>query len=478
MCNPTCPDFDLSSVVDLVENSDESGSGATLTPEDRNPLLQQCPRLVVHRDLLLNSSPFFRNAFADGSWKESTERTCALDTSTAVLQVFAHWLYYGKIVEPCPCNTLVYANIFAATYLIDRLATDSLALMRSSSARNFWFPSTQIVKDVYANTEEASPLRECIVVALAQSSSSDKQFIIRDAPEAFVRDLASYLSFDSGDRPDHRDWSFWHGSSHVPERRIRFEDTTTFHLQDASDPAVIHSDVLYRTDSPSLGSRHLESRQGHVHSSRTISASTFKIFALWLYFKEDLNSPGHACQTRLSLRQLLDCYNAALVLSACQVQGPDAEGQQESAEDGHLGKALRAYGARFGGCVLAAIETYCHAREEAPSSEEVGVAYTITSSDDPLRKLFGQIFIAKGRRSITETTHSEFQGELNASLLDRIKDLEDYVNQVQAVLQPHKAMREGRKTKASLTTRKTSYHIDVGAQDLDRLLHIEVPKTR
>lgn len=60
--------------------------------------------------------------------------------------------------------------------------------------------------------------------------------------------------------------------------------------------------------------------------------------------------------------------------------------------------------------------------------------YLITTEGDPLRKLIADVYTQKGRDSITDVPHAEFQRELNASLAGHVAEIQDYIKQVRGIV--------------------------------------------
>jgi hypothetical protein len=95
---------------------------------------------------------------------------------------------------------------------------------------------------------------------------------------------------------------------------------------------------------------------------------------------------------------------------------------------------LRSQSIRFRDCLVKAVVTHRQQRENVPSSDEITRIYSITTRGDPLRKLIGDVCIWKGKACVTDVAHVEFQCELNAGLLQGIAEMQEYINQVQRII--------------------------------------------
>jgi len=86
--------------------------------------------------------------------------------------------------------------------------------------------------------------------------------------------------------------------------------------------------------------------------------------------------------------------------------------------------------------------------------EEISRVYSITTREDPLRKLMADVSILKGRHSVTDVAHAEFQRELNASLRERITRMHEHIDRVQGIIEPYKVVMEANQATDSMRRRK------------------------
>jgi hypothetical protein len=99
-------------------------------------------------------------------------------------------------------------------------------------------------------------------------------------------------------------------------------------------------------------------------------------------------------------------------------------------DNNHLSEMLQSQSIRFRDCLIKAIVIHCQQREDVPSLDEIARIYSIPTGGDPLRKLMADVYICKGKVSITNIPHAEFQRELNAGLAGHIAEMQDYIKQV------------------------------------------------
>jgi len=64
------------------------------------------------------------------------------------------------------------------------------------------------------------------------------------------------------------------------------------------------------------------------------------------------------------------------------------------------------------------------------------------------------VYIMKGKHSVTDVTHVEFQRGLNTSLLERITRMQEHIDRVQGIVEPYKVVMEAKQATDSMRRRK------------------------
>lgn len=121
---------------------------------------------VVHKDLLIFYSDYFRAAF-DGSFSESiTSKIELLDTSEAVFQNFHTWLYTRKLLDEddktLDFQPLFWLWIFGDRYQVPMLQNCVIDEIFATVHRGNDFPARSI-KAAYRKTLNGSPLRKAMI---------------------------------------------------------------------------------------------------------------------------------------------------------------------------------------------------------------------------------------------------------------------------------------------------------------------------
>lgn len=383
--------------------------------------------IIVHRELLENASAFFRKALDNEMWKETMEQRIQLNASRAVLGVFASWLYRRNLGQ-LSWRHCIDAYIFGLDYLIDALPPEILHYMLANGIDEDWDPNLQDIEHVYEHTSDACPLRELLIISFAKSCH-DKQAIIFNAPESFVRSYALHASASSNNSIyDFRSRQMRTTRSCSQTAALDFNTVLIFPLEDSDRAAVLHASVL-SAEPISLGK---EEPVLQVVGTRLIDLVSFKSFASWLYFDDDLCADTHGCQQSPDLNYISGLYKAGMMLSLCEVQELTVgAGSRHSSES--LSASLRSQGHRFRKALLKAAAAYCQRRPDPPSLGEIARVYSITTGGDPLRELIVRVCICK--RSSDSVNNlavpSEFRDELTSALLLHVADMQGYIDKVQ-----------------------------------------------
>lgn len=444
----------FSKTVEIVVKTAEQDDAPVDRQEQRSGSLKIHSHIHVHQELLESSSKFFHNALRDTIWREAAERRFQSEAPIEVLQVFGNWLYRRDAGIRFAWPLWVDIHLFACEYLIDELAAETIECMRSNLGSKEWTPRVDDIEHIYERTSEDSLLREMLVICLSLSTSSDRPSILRAAPAAFVREFAVHISTNPSRQLKYLD--AWPGSTPTKANLsdcLQLDSVIRFQLQDMTQPVFLHADVLCRE--VNIESIDLNRESGYrVCDTQMIHNSTFRIFASWLYFEDNPCDETHECQTWPNLERLLDCYEACLILAQCKVEELHRANNTCNRGNGHLGEILALQSHRFSKRLIEAVILHCQEREDALSLEEISRVYSITARGDPLRKLMADVYVSKGRQSVTDIAHIEFQRELNARLLERIAQMQEYIDRVQSIVEPYKVAIEAKQTTDLLRRRK------------------------
>jgi hypothetical protein len=344
-----------------------------------------------------------------------------------VLRSFGNWLYHRTLGFGLPWSSWIEIYIFAHEYLIDDLALDTMRQMVSKEKHEQWVPNITDIERVYNGTTEKSPLRQFVLLCFPNNVASNRQCILQSAPEAFVRDYAIHAS--SGAMPE------FHAFGYTSARyshwgRIRLDSILSFRLRDAKEPAFLHTDIIRRASNFT----YCDGAIYEALDTQTIPELPFKIFASWLYFESDLSHDEHACQQCTGLECLLDCYEASFVFSRSRVKEIDQDDNGQGIENNNLSEILQLNSVMFRDCLIQATVAHCQRRDDVPSLAEITRLYSITEPGDMLRRAIGDVYIRKGKSSITDIAHDEFQRQLNASLLEQVAESQEYIGQVRKLV--------------------------------------------
>lgn len=208
------------------------------------------------------------------------------------------------------------------------------------------------------------------------------------------------------------------------------------------------------------------SSKHRVLDSRTIHDSTFRIFASWLYFEDNPCDKTHECQISPNLGRLLHCYEASLILAQSKVEEVQRADNTCDVRNDQLSEMLRVQSHRFRKCLIEAVVYHCQGREDVPALEEISRVYSITAGGDPLRKLMADVYIMKGKHSVTDIAHAEFQRGLNASLLERMTRMQKHVDRVQGIIEPYKAVMSAQQATDSMRRRKKDSYCGLSEAEL------------
>jgi hypothetical protein len=324
-------------------------------------------------------------------------------------------------------------------------------------------PSLEDIDIIYEQTPDDAPMRELAVICLAANMSSGTASILYEAHATFVRDFAVYGTIHGTSQMNR--FRKQHGQISRKRHftgRIWFQSMVSFHLLDSSQPVILHSHICFKK----LSTRHKYNSSFQVMGLDMLRESTLGLFAAWLYFNEDLQGEEHECQKCSDLHILLDCYEAALLLSRCEVE--QIESGNEMCERQNLGfqEWLHSEALRFKDCVIQAMVCHCQRRGDVPSPEEISRLYSIATSGDPLRALIADVYIRNNKWSVLEVDNVEFQRELNARLINCVAGMKEYICQVQELVEPHKNTLDGE---------RFGYGYSIEEQTLSRLAELDTP---
>lgn len=205
------------------------------------------------------------------------------------------------------------------------------------------------------------------------------------------------------------------------------------------------------------------SSHGAWHTSKIDS---LRLFAAWLYFNEDLQGEEHECQQCSNLHLLMDCYEAALLLSRCQVEQIDSGDETGEAQHFEFQEWLYFEVLRFKDCVIKAMVSHCQRREGVPSPEEIYRLYSIAALGDPLRGLIADVHIWNNKCSILDVDNVEFHREINARLINSIAGVRENMGHVQKLVQPYKD---------TMDSERFYYRYSTEEQILSRLAELVTP---
>ncbi|KAB2575120.1 hypothetical protein DBV05_g6217 [Lasiodiplodia theobromae] len=133
---------------------------------------------ILHQSALCEVSPFFRNTFL-GDFKEAREKKMELPvTDTDTFKIFVEWLYSRKLLlDPrdselarvCRLPDLAYLYIFADNYDVPQLERDTMDAIISCVHKNYPLPDSEVIRYVYENLPEDSPLCKLFVNEYART---------------------------------------------------------------------------------------------------------------------------------------------------------------------------------------------------------------------------------------------------------------------------------------------------------------------
>jgi len=127
---------------------------------------------ILHEKLLCHHSPFFRKIFYDSSRSENTSKSFGLpDEEDEPFRVLVGWLYSSSLPVPrqeADLGVLFDLYLMGEKWRIDTLVRDVLGVVREWYKFSGSYPGLRRVQYIYANTEEASPMRGMLVHSVAR----------------------------------------------------------------------------------------------------------------------------------------------------------------------------------------------------------------------------------------------------------------------------------------------------------------------
>ena len=413
------------------------------------------PKIVVHCERLKASSEFFRNALKD-NWVEGKNKVIKVWAHEAeVLVAYGQWLYAKNMERLSSWDFLIDCYLFGQTYCIDEFAQHTMALMLAKLSRDKrWIPSLEEIVKVYSNTVEGCGLRMLLGKCFWDARSSDAvtNTDLRETPDEFRLDLLKIAmrypcenglrGFHSNPSHDNVDKYYRPYGQYDQEAPLGtfflstmrdFENTVNFTLRNSTKTGVVHLRSLGRTGNTvglaptQTGILNIESllkprfhRQFLFIECDTvrdlnIDASTFSIFASWLYFDDDLEAHSSPNSSTMDINCLLSCYEAAQTLLQVESLIGKRPAPLSSIE---LVSLLHFQAARFKDDVVRALATHWEKRQNLPTEHQIAAIYSITqSSDDPLRRLVSDLYVWYGKPDSLLTLYPDFQFDLCNSLM-------------------------------------------------------------
>ena len=353
-----------------------------------------------------------------------------------VLRDFGNWLYRRDLGLELSWASWIDLYIFACEYLVDQLASETIHQMRSKQKTKRWVPNINEIEQIYDKTAEKSPLRELVILCFLNNVTPDRKFILKSAPEAFVREYAITAASNTDLELRNIQMQFRYSSGeHCNLGWIRLDSILRFQLRDSKEPGFLHSNLICGD------SEYCDNTLYHVVGSQPFLKSTFKVFASWLYFEDDLGHEKHSCQQCSSLECLLDCYEASFALSRSKAveirQGKDNDGIANEP----LSNRLQFKAIEFRDCLVQAAVVHCQRRDAVPALDEITRVYSFTQPGEPLRRVIVNAYICKGKSRITDIAHDGFQRQLNDTLLERLVESHQYIDQVRRIVHGIQNMR-------------------------------------
>lgn len=148
---------------------------------------------------------------------------------------------------------------------------------------------------------------------------------------------------------------------------IGFTGSISFRGEDSDEIGIIHSSIIQSGFGLEEG---LYSASYQACTSRETAQATFRTFASWLYFDDDLSSEHNTCQVSPDLTYLLDCYQMSLALDSCTIRALEVDGKTDLSSQ-QLNQGLRCQVSKYRSCLLDAVDTHCKHRSGTPSAEEI-----------------------------------------------------------------------------------------------------------
>jgi hypothetical protein len=99
-----------------------------------------------------------------------------------------------------------------------------------------------------------------------------------------------------------------------------------------------------------------------------------------------------------------------------------------------LSNRLQFKAIEFRDCLVQAAVVHCQRRDAVLALDEVTRVYSFTEPGDPLRRVIGNAYIWKGKSCITDVAHNGFQRQLNDTLLERLLESHQYIDQVRRIV--------------------------------------------
>ncbi|KGO68807.1 Uncharacterized protein PITC_076890 [Penicillium italicum] len=167
--------------------------------------------LHVHKSIICNSSPFFKNAMS-GSWKESKEHTLELpEDDPKIFAWYSHWLYFAKIPtiveavapEDREANhSKEYHDLVEAYVLGDKLLDTKFqnsvidAIVEKCSTPDAqdgfqYYPNVDAINRAYNSTTKSATIRNLFVDVYV--ASAEPEWVTNELPKEFIHSVIQGL---------------------------------------------------------------------------------------------------------------------------------------------------------------------------------------------------------------------------------------------------------------------------------------------
>jgi hypothetical protein len=188
------------------------------------PLEQKRKRkvFVVHKNFICHYSPYFDAAF-NGNFEEARSQALDLeDINPFMFEMFVSWIYTQDVCYPDgEAGYLILLWLLAERFLVPRLQNQTLELLHKEQGRSNKLPGADLVRVLYENTTEASPLRKYVIWTCAAGLRRNPQCPENeDYPPEFFFDMIAYLRpypIKPNRLPDHHLIQYFVGNEQVRE---------------------------------------------------------------------------------------------------------------------------------------------------------------------------------------------------------------------------------------------------------------------